>query len=502
MRQCCVKWNSTAESLKQWYLNHIDHFRKEYAKLSPDEQKGLDHRNNFLDPCQIEIFWITNPNYQMIVLSNHKDRPDKQIIINGPYSSREFQSQATTILAKKWWTRDLVDDSGEVYEQADTLGEAMAEEAYRFVSIIKSDMFQQRQDVHYLVHAVLVGGVWASMRAGNIGDLDYIQEAGGAIQDVKRAAKFKQEQRPPPQHLGLLADDTYMGFGAHFFPPIMLGKKRKPTIEQRIYNPLTTRIYNNMAFSMEIDGHKVVVNDDGVVFVEIKGKNLALKILNLAMACGMFYRLNSPAVHERDLVMSDYDERTLALTSMQWNTGTGREHLLEDRFNPRSTNLHRIQVKPETIREILSNTEKLLAHETLADDLRLFNEGLTHFGNSEFAPAFVMGWTVIERHYNALCKVMLAEKKIKDRLGKSANPDQWTFHVVLESLNRHGVIDEGVYGRLMYLKKKRNGFYHGGLPIAKDDAECCIAHARKLINGSVKPLITISNDLILPEHQT
>ena len=53
----------------------------------------------------------------------------------------------------------------------------------------------------------------------------------------------------------------------------------------------------------------------------------------------------------------------------------------------------------------------------------------------------------------------------------------------------------------MDLKNRRNDFYYEELSVTKNDAECCIAHARKIINGKVRPLITISNDLILPGSQ-
>ena len=486
------------ESLKQWCLNYIDHFRKEYGALSPNEQKGISNTNNFLAPCQIEIFWVTNPDYQLMIQSNCSDRPDRQIVIHGPYQPHEFRSNAATILAERWWTRDLIDDSGIVYEHARALGEAMAEEIYKFVEIIKFDLFHPQQNAYHTLYGMSVGDIWANIYAGNIGDLDYVQEIDNTIQEIKCASKARQEQKSSLQQPRPFTAVTYMGFGAHFFPPIMLGKKRKPTIEQRINNQPNTWAYNNMAFSMEINGHKVIVNNDGLVFVETKDKDRALKILNLVMACSVFYHLNSHAVHERELVMSNYDKQNLALTSMQWNVETRRTPLLEDRFNLRSTNLPRIQVKPETVREILSNTEKLLTHERLSDDMRLFNEGLTHFANSEFAQSFIMGWSVIERYYTALWKVLLSKKKItKKRLGKLTNPSQWTFDVILEFLNLQDVIDDDLYDRLLKLKSRRNKFYHEGMSVTNDDAKLCLTHAKKLISKSIKPFISISDNLIL-----
>ena len=73
-----LEQSARQESLKQWYLKYVDYFRKECEKLSVDEKKSIGNTNNFLNPCQIEVFWITDPDYQLIVQSNFSDRPDKR----------------------------------------------------------------------------------------------------------------------------------------------------------------------------------------------------------------------------------------------------------------------------------------------------------------------------------------------------------------------------------------------------------------------------------------
>ena len=168
--------------------------------------------------------------------------------------------------------------------------------------------------------------------------------------------------------------------------------------------------------------------------------------------------------HENELVMANYDKQDLVVTDMRWNTETRRAYLIEDFLNPKhNAPVTKREVKLDIIQEILSNTEKLFVHEKLSEDMRLFNEGSTHFINSEFAPAFIMGWSVIERHYSNLWRTLLSEKNIDDeRLSKLQNPDQWTIDYIFKILSIEGKIDEIVYDDLMDLKKKRNKFYHNG----------------------------------------
>lgn len=486
--------------LKQWYLNYIDQFRVEYKNLSTNEKGGANNTNNFLNPCQIEIFWIINPDYQFIVQSNFNDRPDKEIIINGPYELHEFLSGATTTLESKRWQRNIEQNPRPVHKYVDTLGKRMAIEIYRFVEIIKQRTFHMPPTDNNDMMGIAVSDTWVRMRIGNIGDLNYIHEIEKMIQDVKQNVKSEQEQslvRRPNRTV----HDTYDGFGIHFFPPIYIGIERKLTVEKIIYNIPNFIAYRHKAFDMKIGSQQIIVNNDGFVFVESKNKKQALKILNLIMACGVFYGLTLHAVREHELVMADYDRQSITLTTMQWDSETKRGHLLGI-SSLQNRHIERIVVRPETIREILSNTEKLLEYEKLATDMRLFNDGLTHFGNSEFAPSFIMGWSVIERHYSDLWNDVLSKKNIdQQRRAKLSNTGQLSMDNILEFLNLQHEIDENVYDLLMKLKQRRNKFYHGGKQVTKDDAMRCLKYVDRLLSEKIKQQINIPNDLILTRQQ-
>lgn len=496
-----MKQNSAAGSLKQWYLNYINCFREEWKKLSADERKGMNNTNNFLDPCQVEIFWVTDPDYQLIVQSNFNDMPDKDIIVNGPYKLHEFHSNVVTVLTNERWSRSLAQKSMQGHRQINTLGEAMATMVYSFVEVIRNDFFQIPLSSNSMRMGMMIENTWACVYKGNMGNLNHTKNINDLIQEIIRDAKAKQEQKMVPQQHKQFNDEKYAGFGIHFFPPIMLGKERKPTIEELVRN-MPSPWTDNKAFDMKIGRHQIIVNDDGFIFVESKNKERALQILNLVMACGSFYGFSLHAVRENELVMANYDEHDLRLTNRQWDSETRRAYLLENRYSAKNTNLtRRVRIEPDTIREILSNTEKLLKHEKLAADLRLFNEGLTHFANSEFAQSFIMGWSVVERHYSSHWSALLSTKNIDhDRLSKLINPNQWTIDYVLESLSLQNEIDENSYDLLMDLKSKRNKFYHNGKQIMRDDAERCLKYAMNLLDEKIKQQIRIAGSIILPRR--
>ena len=210
----------------------------------------------------------------------------------------------------------------------------------------------------------------------------------------KRKTKPQQPAQPP--------NPDYMGFGAHMFPPIMIGPEPKHSIEELVYNTSNRRMHNK-ALDMKNGNSQIIVNEDGFIFVETRNKENALKILNLIMAHGAFYGFPLHPVLEHELVLANYDKQNLAMGNMEWSAETRRSYLMDNCFNPTydSTTLKK-SVKLDTIKEILSNTEKLLEHEDLAADLRLLNDGWAHLLNSDFAPSFILGWSVIEMHYHDL----------------------------------------------------------------------------------------------------
>ena len=219
------------------------------------------------------------------------------------------------------------------------------------------------------------------------------------------------------------------------------------------------------------------------------------------MSCGAFYGFSLHAVREHELVHANYDMKDSSMVSMQWSTETRRADLVDISYNfQQNRPTRRTPIRLETIQEILSNTMELLEHEKLSEDMRLLNEGLTHFTNSEFAPSFVMSWSVIERYYSDLWSSLLSQKNLKKkRLDKLKKIGQRTIDYVFEVLEIQGNINEKSYDLLMKLKRKRNKFYHNGEQITKDDAERCLRYARMLLVDKINQHVHLSVNLMLPK---
>ena len=94
-------------ALSQWFDTLMTRFRLEATKLSEDERKKISNTDNYLEPCQIEVFWLEQPEFQIIISSRFADRPDKEIIINGPFKGYEFIERVEEVLKQPRWTKPL-----------------------------------------------------------------------------------------------------------------------------------------------------------------------------------------------------------------------------------------------------------------------------------------------------------------------------------------------------------------------------------------------------------
>ena len=486
------------EFLKQWYIKYVDYFRKEYEKLSADEKKGMSDTNNFLSPCQIEVFWITDPDYQLAIQSNFNDRPDKEIIINGPYKPHEFHSKIIPILKEDRWMRDIKQNLPRKYEQFDTLGERMASEIYKFVEMCKNYPFISEIRDRKITIGMAIEDTRTNVCVINIAELDHVQEIDRLIQEIKRDAKARQEQDPTSVEPASRPNTEFMGFGVHMFPPILIGPEPKRSIDELVYNSSNLRLCNKV-LDLKISNKQIIVNEDGFIFVKSKNQEDALKVLNLVMAHGAFYGFPLYAVREHELVQADYNTQDLTMGTMQWNTETRRSGLIDIYFNSQhNRTTRRTPIRLETIQEMLSNTEKLLAHEELSEDLRLLNDGYTHFDNSEFAPSFIIGWSLIETHYHEIWKSILFKNKSgSEYSAKIKKLSRLAIGTILTILESQDKIDKKSYKIVMNLKEKRNTYYHQRKQVTKEDAKRCLRYALELLAEKINPYICLSENLTL-----
>ncbi len=500
------------KEIQDWFHNFITLFRKKCFELSEFERTGIHSVLDFSGTCQVEIFLLKYPEIQLIVLSKLPERKDMEIIVHGPFEGNEFIEKVEKILSDERWQKkpehnDEHDDF-EIFmdfgEPDDTLGDLLAKRLYQMIDAAKHSLFYSSGSIDSFGIDQISRNIWTDIRAENILKTDYNEKVEDAIKKIKEAARIQDEwnataprlvmdslkRQKPFNSLPMQAQQTGgHGFGIHIFPPVRIGKPKKPTIRQLLNGAKNDTTIFDKSFDLKIKGHVVIVNRDGFVFVETNRKDQALKILNLIMAVGTLSLIPMFAVREQDLSIAAYDKNK-TVVSKQWNPQTLRSqlHKTSSMFDV-SLNYTRFEITEEGLIDVIKSAFEVMENDDLVNDLKLFVEALTYNHSTEHSQSFVMSWSIIERYYSNLWENMLNDKKLdKKRLNKLLDSNRWSIDRKLEILNLFEEINEDNYKLIMELKKKRNDFYHGKEQISKEDSVNGLKLAGKIIDDKLNLL--------------
>lgn len=486
------------DRLIEWFANLIKKFRDEYNKLTEAEKSRLYHMDGYNFPCQLEVFWLLNPNWQLIIKTNSTQRPDGEIRVNGPYDSHIFLDEVEKILNEPRWsdtsTKEKYQDSSSRLQNLNA--ETLAIHLHNFVERAKNSLFIKMPDFrgHVLQETIGTGAV-IMLHWGNMADLDYAAFVDKIIQDVKNRAEISKKQAPVESQDSQKVQPVEQpkAYGTYFFPPIIVGHARKPTMRDLLYggSPYVSP-FDNKAFDMKFQEIPLIISKDGYVVVCTEKEN-ALKILNTIMATLMLEGIEAFVVREHELSEVTYRPETLTITGFTYNMKTVRDLLFQERGeNEIRLDYRRRELPEHDLRNIIKKASDIYQDTEASEELRIFLEAIAHLKDSEFAQAFFMGWVIIERHISNMWDDKIRERRMDgNRTSKLRNPSMWSIDYLLEVLNFDGSIEDGDYAIFMELKGKRNKLMHSGKQIGKEDAEKCVNVAKRIMMKNI--LSTIGN---------
>lgn len=462
-----------AELIKRWFSNLMTYFRQEYEELSPVEKKLVSNSSNFLPPCQIEVIWLRQPEYQLIIISNFTDRPDLEVLVDGPYSGEEFIGKIEEQVDSARWNKPVKNDPSSTYS------ENVAGRVRTLMNLVQNSIFNPTPSGALFGMAV-TADVWGSFYSGDIAKSDYVPMADAAISDIRSryASSLQRSPLPPPssKNRGALGRDGFLTF---FYPPITLGLTPKATIAAVLRGDAFEAARFGKAFDTSFGGRDIIVNKSGLIFVAEKSREEALRVLNLIMAVGTLSGFNLYAVREHELGDGTYDKEKRELGGTSYPLSTMRMVQGQAMGRPFITGL---EVDPQRLQDVIRQAERLYANSKLVEELRLFIESYTHLSDAEYAQSFILSWTIIERYLYGLWGRKLIDMDVdEERQIKLLNTGQWSTDYLIEVLNMTHDISETEYEDYMELKGKRNRFIHKGKSVSKEDAEKCIKTAREIV---------------------
>ena len=378
-----------AQQLKEWHENFLKLFREEFSKLSKEEKVHVSNMHDFHSPCQIEIFWLKQPEWQLIVETHFEDRPDGEITINGPYVPSIFQDTVKTILNHPRW-HVPIDNS----EPTKYYNDRLAERLHGFVEMAKNALFTDWKKLNGVTTSLIGKNETITHFHGNMANYDYRSWIQHIINETKQQLE-DSKKRPLPKEASPKVDYP-KGFATYFFPPIIIGENSKRTISEIIDGVKITHIspFDKKTFDVTIDNVLVLVEKDGFVSVCTNDKTKSLDILNTTMMMSILDGLEAHVVREHELSEIEYNPETNDIVSRTYHYGPLRNQLFDgtpDKISEYETRY----VDEENIKKIFEKTSMIFEDKSLAEDLRILLDTITHIKNSEFSQSFIMDWKII-----------------------------------------------------------------------------------------------------------
>jgi|Deesub1362A_J573_1020465.scaffolds.fasta_scaffold00418_37 hypothetical protein len=473
------------DQLRNWLLSLIDTFREEYQKLSDEERSSISNADDYSPPCQLEVFWVNEPvEFQILVLTHDHDRPDREIVINGPYKSYGFITEVEKVMQEERWRKKVPRSWGRLASFEATYSDEFAMILGSFINDIKRSVFYETEpDKPVRWTGIIFVNGFCRLFKGNMVHLDYRELA---LEGMKRAERGLPNKKKPDVLEESDSKSTEIhGFGGFFYPPIWVGKPRKPSFREILGGTIYPSPYEcSPVIKSRIGQNSVIIYENGFVFVDADNKTDAVKLLNTIFGVSLLYGLETYALRESEIIELDIYPETFRIGSLSYQI-TQRTELMDPALRERLM-LHDIkEVEKETLTEIVNAAGRVLGNTELREMISFLLESYTHHVNSEYSQAYIMSWLVIERHLSKLWRKVFegTNKSIsKKRSDKLSN---WSMDYVLEVLNLFDAISDKDFNTLMELKGQRNKFVHDGKRISEGYSEKILEFCLGILKGEI-----------------
>ena len=471
----------TFETLRDWYLAHIQAFRDAYSNMTAEELDDLPRSADLVDfraPCQVEVFALSGPiESEVVIITRDTTQQDPIVNVHGPWWGEDFLSGVEEVIRQgRWAVPQRSPFGGPEATPASMLTSYLANVRRTLQSAVLARA--QPRSAGGSGHWPLVGlcaHFFGSSLAHDPRSL--AKESLDRFRGRRDAGHFRAivtgpTQKPPSPSRAYA--------GAHFYPPIKLDEPQpEVSLATKILVDRPPRPERTVAVASCRAG--VIIYSDGLVLVEsAPAGRETLHRLNVVFASGMIEGLESDAVRQDELHAHQVDPETLFIRSSQGQLSTLRTTIGSAFASPvdNITGYTR-PVSKATLRRVLDTAAQLRRNPELATESIFLLQATTFLRSGDFDQAFVLAWLLVERDLARRWSAFLDTRGVngdrRARLARSV-PDRQ-----LETLSLAGELDPTNFDRLMALKGARNAFVHGGQRVREADAVAVMELASAIV---------------------
>lgn len=480
------------QRLKSFVEDTITHWRSLFGQLSPEEQQYKSMPFYFAAPLQIEVFRFFNQvlevSVQLWVISQFEDCPDMEVICHN-IETNKVQKQIVDILEEPRFDRYL-EDSWRLawYGESLTYRQAVAEAC-------ESSLRKLNGDLSSVIwrgpkYGMVAGGGYPSEKLW-FWTFDGDPTFESIKLDIDDSISHARTTRPN-ESLGSKQAETirkerkYDLVGSYFYPPVWIGERPKPSVQQLLSSGIYGTDYfsgpfTNIICEYVIDGIRIVATQGGLIAINSQDKRLFLDLFNILIALLNLEGYKFLTLRENELVYLDY------FANQKDNIHPSFHESNKVRLSPW---LHRDLLTPvvsiESLKQSFQLSQQIVNNETLKDLFIIIAEAGSHLFQKEYSQSVLWAWIFIERWVSFKWTEYLSSKDINVELIDAL--DEIDLSRNLRALGRLKIIDVSTRKQLDKLRNLRNNIAHRGSLATQQEAneasDMCIKLLLSLINGT------------------
>ena len=450
-----------------WFREFVKEMREKYAELPEASRRGVVRLDDFRPPCQVVVFWVSQPERQFLFVTKEESMPDLAVEVHGPLPIGQALDEIGRTLQEPWLQRSFrADGEDRTYHdelERDLVGlvrmlqyEVFHPEIANAGSVIKRGR-EDREGFTWLV----VG----DLTVADPKELALRISQGWRELEAKSAHVAGAPPAPPEPPL-------LRGYCTYVLPPTWFGTLPRLDYSQKLYGVpvLPTMEFQTLS---RYRGALLGLGTLGQIGIGEPDKRTCLRYMNEIMSVASLLGLPMMSVHESDLGELEMTGEG-QIRSMEYPGSEGRREVSQVEFGGADEATLRgfREVEPARFAQIVSTAERVIDSRAKSDCAILLVEARTLAEGGQCAQSFLSSWSAIEKYFREVYQSRRPGRPSRARMNVGE---------VLRELHAESVLADEQFDVLERLRKRRNEISHGDASTSPEEAIECYAQCALVV---------------------
>ena len=459
---------ATVEDISDWWDSFIDQIRDQDG----NPFHGLQ---DFHSPCQVEVFWMAKPvEGQSVIIMHDRDRPDREIVVNGPFKGENFIEKIADVSKEARWQQPI---PAQAFETAPGK-QPTRDDVLAYVTSILIGKLEESIFTDFSIRGLQFrqgSRIWANSSyhiiVGNVTDFDLPGDTHSENEETE-SDKESEEDTESEDSDSESEDEEFEvqpAGGGFIYPAVWVDEPPERSFEQKVWGSNFRE--NEVVYHGEILGNDFLAFRDGLLAIFHDDGDHILKMLNTIFGIGIFgdyFQWRS--LQPREFISGNAGPDGFSNSRAELSTPSGRNQLWHGESGPEDH--ERSLIRSEVIEYLLRVTEVVFPIPDLRERITLHLQAHTHFSDDEYTASFLLNWNIIEQHIEDLLNQDLRDDYDVNRdRRETIQGHNWFISHRIELAEIVDTIDETLYSELDSHRKKRNKVVHDMETVSAERAE-------------------------------